>query len=334
MAQQLVDHQHPGDDDVGPFRVEAGDRAAGLLVLAGEHRQQVNDLRVEHLVVVDRVELLLAQRHRHAADAGHRPPGADQRLDRQLIAGESGAQHLAHVFAQPLQVGVINRVVGEVLLGEDHGAEFHGVDFVDVVTDHGDDLDAAAADVDQQGAPAAEIEVVAGAARREVGLLLAADDADGDAGGRGHRRQEFLAVGRPAHRAGGHRLDGADGEPVEDLLHPLQGLQGPVPGRRLDAAAGGQPFAEAHRRLFVVEDAEFPAGGGFDDDAADRVGADVDGGEALGMLFIPGRGGGGRVSNCNPRGGSRNAATAGEVQNPHAFVLWACVAAVARCVRK
>ena len=143
------------------------------------------------------------------------------------------------------------------------------------------DLDAAAADVDDDGR-AGELGVVAGRQVDEPRFLAASDDPRGDAGLGAHGVEEDAAVLGLARRARGGR---------DDLVHAAGLGQPPELGKRLDGrghrlrgerlavqAAGAQP----HHHLLAIDHFEGAIGVHLHDDHVHGVGADVDGGDAHG----------------------------------------------------
>ena len=141
------------------------------------------------------------------------------------------------------------------------------------------DLDAAAADVDDDGHLARQADAVHGRLMNEARFFGAGDHARADAGLVGDRLEEFAAVLRFARGAG---RDGDDfvhavriGEPAELRQHLQRGVH--RFGRQ--GAAVEPARAEPDHFLFAVDDFERQVGTHLHDDHVQRIGADIDGGD-------------------------------------------------------
>ena len=163
------------------------------------------------------------------------------------------------------------------LFRQDDRAQIKGIDLLDMAAQRGDDLHAAAADIDHGIARSFHVEVVQGAQGGQFRLFLAADDRDlqADCVGNGLDKGSPLAACRTALVATASTP--ITSVAVDDLLHPDKGFHGPLPGSPRYGAVLGDPFAQPHRRLFVVQHPELPELVHFHHDAADGVGADIDG---------------------------------------------------------
>ena len=170
---------------------------------------------------------------------------------------------------------------GQVELGEPHGAEGKRKGELDQPVHRADQLQAAAADVGHEGALAGQREVVRHRAIGEGGLGLGVDDAERDVQLLPHPADEpgpfsasrTAAVATAAIRRTPRRW--------QTSRIRREGLDGAVHGGVVEAAGGGEARRQAGLVLELVDDGE--AGGGvvLRDEQPDRVGADVDGGDAL-----------------------------------------------------
>ena len=145
------------------------------------------------------------------------------------------------------------------------------------------DLDAAAADVDDDGSCAADVHAVDGRQMDQPRFLGAGDDPRTNAGLRFDAREELAAVARFARGAGRRGENLVDrvrfGEPLE-FRERLQRRAHRLGGQLLAVESAG---AEAHHRLFAIDDLEGEVRSYADHDHVDGVGADVDGRDAHGV---------------------------------------------------
>src|SRR5439155_10688115 len=134
-------------------------------------------------------------------------------------AVEAGAANLIEIFADfrvdvPRQLALVARLNGIALhepLGETDHAEFEAATEIDRGAGSARHLDAAAADVEDDGDVARHTDAVDRREMDEAGFLRPRDDARQDAGLLRHGLQELAAVVRLAGRAGG------DGDDVVDF---------------------------------------------------------------------------------------------------------------------
>ena len=194
----------------------------------------------------------------------------------------------AHLAPQVGHFLVGGALPGEVQLGEPHRAERQREGELDQAVHRADQLEAAAADVGDEGPLAGQMEVVRHRPVAERRLGFGVDDPERDVQLLAHPADEPGPVLGLPHRGGGHRRDPADAAALADLAHPGRAPGAPGPSRLLEAAGAGEPRREAGVVLELVDDGE--AGGGIvlGDQQTDGVRADVDGGDPLA------RGGGGR----------------------------------------
>ena len=218
-------------------------------------------------------------------------------------------QRLVHVRAQRLARLLRRRVViGEEVLGHPHGAERPGAEVAGMAAEHLDELQRAAAEV-EHGAVGERRRVD----RREVavvGLLLAAEDPDLEAGLVADAIEEGLLVGRVADRARRDGLDLVRGDAgrLAEVGEHVGGLERALHRRLAELAGRVEPLADAHRQVDLVG-ALPPAVGGREDDEPKRVRAHVDDRRALLWHGVArsarGRGGHGGVELRDGVGGGR-----------------------------
>ena len=122
-----------------------------------------------------------------------------------------------------------------------------------------DELDRAAADVDDERLAAGEVERRARAEIDEARLLLAANDGQLDAGLVAHDAHEVAAVLRLAHRRGGDGDDGVDAGALGLRAIAADALGGAGEGVGGDDALEGA-VAEANHLLGAIERLDLAVG--------------------------------------------------------------------------
>jgi hypothetical protein len=162
-----------------------------------------------------------------------------------------------------------------------HGAERQRDRGLDQAIDRADELEAAAADVGDDGAGSVHPEMVGHRAPREGGLGLGVDDAQRDAELVAHPLDEILAVGGLAHGGSGDGGDAADAAALADHAHAGEPGHRAFHGGRVEVPGGGDTLGEAGLVLHLVHDGEAGAGIVLGHEETDRVGTDVERGEAL-----------------------------------------------------
>ena len=204
------------------------------------------------------------------------PPIPTIRRPQRGSQAASSSSVVAHVRAQRLARLLRRRiVVGEEVLGHPHGAQRPRAEPAGMAAEDLDELQRAAAEI-EHGA-VRERRRVDGREVAEVRLLIAAENANAQAGLVAHAVEEDLLVRRVADRARRDGLDalladrGGSAEMREHLGHLERALH------RLDAelAAGVEPLADADRLVDLVG-AFPPAVSGREDDEPKRVRAHVD----------------------------------------------------------
>jgi hypothetical protein len=92
---------------------------------------------------------------------------------------------------------------------------------------------------------------------------------------------ERLAVGRLAHRGGGHGGDTADPAALADHPHAPEPGHGALDGGRVELPGGGDALRQAGLVLHLVDHGEAGAGVVLGHQETDGVGPDVERGKAL-----------------------------------------------------
>ena len=222
--------------------------------------------------------------HRVGLGGEHDRPEAQDRAggsDHPLIATlddliDVRADLVVDVRDQPTLVAAGDRIGSHEPLGEPDDANLEAPGQLGVPGGAEGDLDAAAADVDDDPAPAGEIHAVGRREVDETRLFLAGDDLHRDPGLAVNRVQEVAAVLGLACGAGRCGDDLVDvvrvGEPAE-LRECLERGRHRRRRQRLAVEPAGP---EADHFLLAVHDLEGEVRSHLHDDDVDRVGADVD----------------------------------------------------------
>jgi hypothetical protein len=189
-------------------------------------------------------------------------------------------QNVFHVRLQPRLVAGRERVGVDVALGQAQHAQLLGDDLLQAAAHAQRQLQAAAADVDHQRAPALQVDAVQRGQVDETRLPLAGDGLGPDLDGAAHLLQEVLAVGGLADGGGGHRQDLVDAVRLGQPAVAAQGLQAAPHGLGRQPAAGERARAQADHLLLAAHDLEGAGPGHVDDHEVERVAAQVHGGDA------------------------------------------------------
>ena len=193
---------------------------------------------------------------------------------------EVAADLLVDVLDQPALVARRQRVGAHEPLGQADDAELEAARVAEVGRGAERDLDAAAADVDDDGRAAAHVHAVDGGQMDEPRLFGARDDADLDAGPARDLGNEIAAVVGLADGRGRGRHDFVHFVGVGQPAELGQRLEGRRHGRRGQAPAVQAAGPQTDHFLFPVNDFEGQVGPHPHHDHVDRIGADVDGGDA------------------------------------------------------
>ena len=180
----------------------------------------------------------------------------------------------------PPFVSARDRIRPDELLSQANDADLRALRDLDLRRGAERELDAAPADVDDGGATVRDVDAVDGGPVDQAGLLGARDHLDPHPSALPDRGQKLAAVVGLAHRAGGRGNDLVDivrlGEPLEFRERLQRGRHGSLGERAPSETAR----TETHHLLLAVDDLEGEVGTHLHDDHVDRVGADVDGGDA------------------------------------------------------
>ena len=185
--------------------------------------------------------------------------------------------------AQPL-IGR-DRIAERIEIEQAQDAELERGGVVRLARVADDELDRAAADVDDERLLAAEVDGGARAEIDEARLLLAADDGELDAGLVAHHAHEVAAVLRLAHRRGGDGDDGVDAGALGLRAVAADALGGAGEGVGRDHALERR-VAEPHHLLGAIERLDLAVGRDAGDEQVDAVGPDVEGGDLHGWMVI------------------------------------------------
>ena len=155
----------------------------------------------------------------------------------------------------------------------------------------GDNLRAAASDIEDQDAFPGLRPVALDAQVNQARLFAAGDDLDGSAGGFRGARDEIPLVARIADGAGGHRAHTHDVQPAVDAAHA--GQYGAGGFERLFADGAGAKYALTEARDFALggQNADRLSGHHFRGLHTDGVAADVDGCVTGHVSMLPWTGG-------------------------------------------
>ena len=278
--EDLVEQDGAAHREVGPPRIHAGHGQAFLQVGRGQALAQLVDgLRTDAHVaqVVGGRPFVGHDRHQPEAEDGAR------RSDDPAVAAlhDLSGVHidlLVHVPDQPPFVAGRQRIRPHEPLCQPDRAHLETARVRRGRRGPSRDLDAAAADVDDDPGAARQVGPVRRRQVNEPGLFGAGDHPRANAGRLGDGRQEIAAVRRLSCRRG----RGCDnlvhvvrvGQALE-LRHRRETGRDGVVGEALAIQSTG---AEADHVLLAVDHLEREIGTHLDDDHVDGVGADVDGG--------------------------------------------------------
>ena len=187
-----------------------------------------------------------------------------------------GIELLAEVGLQVGQVARTGWIVGQELLAEPRDADLHAVQRDRLVVLAEDELDAAAADVDDQGRLAAQIDGVADAEVDQPRFLASGNDLHAQADFVPHALNEVAAVGGLAHGAGGDGLEAHDTLSLSERAEGGQRAHAVVHRLGREAAVGQRAVAEPHHVLGAVQHAETAVRLHLSNHHVDGVAADVD----------------------------------------------------------
>ncbi len=267
---------------IGAVWIESGHRQPLLQRQRHELLPHTTERPRRHAPVTQRRvrRTTLFGRH-HLAEAENRAGGADHALEPGARdPGEILARFRVDVFEQLARVARRERIAFHEPLGEADDPELEAAAKIDAGTRASRDLDAAAADIDDDRRVTRRPD---GVERRQVDqtrFLDPRDHARTDAGPIDDRLEKRTAVLGFPRGAGGDGNDLVDpvrlGEAAE-LREHLQRRVHRLWGQRAAVESAG---AQAHHLFLAVDDLEREVRTNAHDDHVQRVGPDVDGGKA------------------------------------------------------
>ena len=200
-------------------------------------------------------------------------------------AVEQRAEHLLEVPLEPTHLPGGGRVMQQKALGQAGHTERQAPqpERAAVVDEH--ELDAAAAHVDQQVRPPFEPERMTGGAEDEPRLLEPRDDPHGDPGLTAQPAHQRRPVPRLAHRARRHGPQAVDPPRAREPSEVLHGTHRRIHRLGREPASGEGAPSEAHHLLHPLHHPHVPFRPHLGDHHVDRVGPDVDGGQAHGGIL-------------------------------------------------
>ena len=242
--------------------------------------EQVDDVRRREHVALHRAMAAFALELGHVRQRGEGAAAADHDLRPVMRLAEHRANAPVDLLLHFLPVLRLEWVGSDQPLGDPDRAQGQGIHVIDGGAGGENHLDAAAADVHYRGRAALEVEMAGGGVEGELGLLLARNHVDPDLVLAGDLADELATVGGLAHRAGGDRPDLPDFEAVGDRLHLAERRKGALDGLVGEPAGPVQLFSQPDHLPLFVQNAIGVVVLHFGDGQPDRVGANVDGGQA------------------------------------------------------
>ena len=172
-------------------------------------------------------------------------------------------------------------LAGEELLGEPDGAVGKRPAQLDEPVHRADQLEAAAADIGDEGLGVVEPEVMLDRAVGKLGFVLGRDDLQGEAELLTDPPDELRAILRFPDGGGGYCGDPSGPAAAADVRHPPERGQRAVHGGRVEAPRAREPLREPGLRLDLVDRHQARRRVVLGDQQPDRVRPDVDGGQSL-----------------------------------------------------
>ena len=167
-------------------------------------------------------------------------------------------------------------VVKQELFAEPRGPEWQAAQPERPAVLHQDQLDAAAADVDQEVRSTIQPEGVACGAVDQASFLGTRDHAHGELGLAPQAPHECGAVARLAHGARGHDPQAFDVAGARQAAEGGERAGGEMHGFGREMAGGERASSETHHLLHAVDDLDVPVCADVRDHHVERVGPDVD----------------------------------------------------------
>ena len=276
------EQQRTGRGQVGAARIEAGDPQPLFERQRAEPFAQAAKLFGRDPPVAQRLVRRAPVLGRdHGAEAEDRARRADDLVEpgpRDLV--EVLAGFLVDVLEDLALVARLRRIALHEAFSEADDAELEAASQFDGWTGAPGDLDAAAADVDDDGDLAGDADAVNGCLMNEPRLLGSRDHARANPGSREDGFQELAAVLGLARRAGGDGDDFIDAVRLREPRELRQHLERRVHGLGGEPATVEAAGAEPHHLLLAIDHFEREVGPHAHHNYVERVGADVDGGNA------------------------------------------------------
>ena len=279
FLQELEQNGHARNDDLGAARPDAGDLAAAGEIALRQLEVELTHLRGGDAQAVDLVALGARHAGEGAGDGGSGGGGGDGAVPARVAEAAHGGVELGlNVLAHLVQLDRGGRVVPQKNLAQPDGPQRFGERFPQAAGFGGDDLGAAAADIDDEDAFGRLRPVALDAEVNQARFFAAGDDLDRGANGFRRARQKSLLVAAVADGAGGHRADAHHVQLAVDRGHAGQhGARG-LQGIFADRAGAENALTQARNFAFRGQDAGRLPRHDFGGLHADGVAADVDGG--------------------------------------------------------
>ena len=193
---------------------------------------------------------------------------------------------IEHVLGEPALVALRERVALDEAFGQPDDADLEAARQLDRGAGAKRDLHAAAADVDDHRAAAADVDAVHGGLVDEPRFFGAGDDHGTDAGFALDAREELAAVAGLAGGAGRHGENLVDAVGIGEPLEGRQRLERCRHRLGRERAAVETAGAEPDHGLLAVDDLEREIRTHAHDDHVNRVGPDIDRGDAHGKISV------------------------------------------------
>jgi hypothetical protein len=280
-ADDRVEQHGTSDREVGAPRIHARDPQPLSDVGCDEAFPQPMEGFCRYASVAQILRTFARIARRQCAQAEDRPGSPDDAVEPSANDLVEISGHLAReMLQQPPFVAFGERVGLHEPLRQPDDAKLEAPSDRQMCCRSEGHFHAAAADVDNHGRVAADIDAVPGGEVNEPGLLRPGNDANSDPRLPFHLGNEIAAILGFACSAGGCRNDFIDFVGICEPLELCQRLQRRCNGggRQLPAVEAASP--EADHILFAINDFERQVGTDLNYDHVDGVGSDVDGGNA------------------------------------------------------
>src|ERR1035441_8850685 len=281
LLQELEQHAHARHDDLRAPRADPGNLAPLREAQSGDPQVEPAHLRRRDAQPVDLFALgAWRPRHHGRHRAGRRrgsddaiPSGVPQPPQRRVQLG-------LDVFVHLVDLPRVRRIVLEERRVQPDRAEWFRVRIEKVPAAGGDDLGAAAADIDHQYPLVALRPDTLHAQMNQARFLAARNDLYGRPRRFPRARQELALIARVANRTGGHRADAYHVQLTVDPGHARQHQAGGPQGFFADRTVADHALAQAGDLAVARQHTRRQARHHFGGFHADGVAADIDGGVA------------------------------------------------------